>query len=229
MSLALLTATLIAQAPFDPARIDAMQRMADRLRTHVAYLDIELPAEPGQPLAETSRDGFGVAWGPNRVLCLSFLVDGAANVTVRGPRGTVAARVILADVERRVAILETASPLVGIGLVSAPAAPQTSRAIDAPVFALVGTTVESHVLIGHVLDEGTLAELQGHPRISLKLLRGMPVFDDRARFVGYSRAVAWDRDTAMIITPEHVRAAATATTARALPPKAPREEPWWVR
>lgn len=218
-----------APVPFDPSRIDAMSRMADRLRTHVPYLEITMRPEPGQPLADETIDGFGVAWGPRRIVCLSFLAEGAAEIRVRGPRGTTRARAILRDVERRVAVLETAEPLASIGLVVPPLAPPTSRALDAEVFALVGTTLEAHVLVGHVLDVGDEAELEGHPRVSLKLMRGMPVFDDRARFVGYARAVAWDRDTAMIVTPEHIQAASTATTAARAPKKAAREEPWWVR
>ncbi len=218
-----------APSPFDPSRIDAMSRMAERLRTHVPYLEVTLRKEPGQPLAEETVDGFGIAWGPRRIVCLAHLVEGAAEIRVRGPRGTTTARAILRDLERRVAILETAEPLASIGLQVPPLAPASSHALDAQVFALVGTSLESHVLIGHVLDVGDQEELEGHPRVSLGLTRGMPVFDERARLVGYARAVAWDRDTAMIVTPEHIRAASTATTAARAPKKPTREEPWWVR
>lgn len=218
-----------APSPFDPARVDAMSKLADRLRTLVPYLEITLPRDRTQPLSEEVRDGFGVAWGPRRILCLSFLVAGAERIVVRGPRGSVEARVVLTDVERRVAILETDAPVTQAGLEPVALAPASARTIDTPVFALVGTAIEAHVLIGHVLDDGVMAELEGHPRVSLALRQGMPVFDDRARFVGYSRAVAWDRDTAMIVTPEHVQAAVTATTAARLPKPRPKEEPWWVR
>lgn len=227
--LAALALLVVAEAPFDPARVDAMARMAERLRSHVVYLEVDLPAERGQPLAESSRDGFGAVWSARRVVCLSFVVADAARVRIRGPSGSTTGRVILADVERRVALVEADVPLSTLGLRVPELAPDTSRQLDAPVFALVGTAADAHVVIGHVVDDGRQPELEGHPRVSLDLRLGMPLFDDRARLVGYSRRVSWDKDTAMIVTAAQVEAARSATTAAARPKPPKDERPWWVR
>jgi hypothetical protein len=227
--LGLLALAVLAEAPFDPARVDAMARMADRLRTHVVYLEVELPAERGQPLSEGTRDGFGAVWSERRVVCLSFVVADARAVRVRGPRGVTSARVILTDVERRVALLEVDVPLSTLGLGVPERAPETSRQLDAPVFALVGTAADAHVVTGHIIDDGRQPELEGHPRVSLELTLGMPLFDDRARLVGYARRVSWDKDTAMIVTPVQVEAARSATTAAARPKPPQDARPWWVR
>lgn len=224
-----LALTLVAQAPFDPARVDAMARMAERLRSHVVYLEVDLAAERHQPLAEASRDGFGAVWSERRVVCLSFVVADAARVRVRGPAGAAEGRVILSDVERRVALIETDVPLAKLGLRVPERAPDTSRQLDAPVFALVGTADDAHVVTGYVIDDGRQPELEGHPRVSLELKLGMPLFDDRARLVGYARRVSWDKDPAMIVTPVQVEAARSATTAAARPKPRTDERPWWVR
>jgi len=215
--------------PYDPAQIGRMNELAVALRSHVAALDVGIAKEKDQPLLEEAREGYAVVWGPTTLACLSFLVEDATTIDVVGPRGKLAAKVTLYDVERRVALLETQKPLATIGLVPAEKAPAASRGRDEILFALVGTNVEDNVISGVIVDDGSAAELEKHPRISLQLALGMPVFDPLVRFVGYARAVSWDKDRGMIVTADHVLAAKTATTAAlpARPAASPR--PWWAR
>ena len=56
----------------------------------------------------------------------------------------------------------------------------------------------------------------------------MPVFDARARFIGYSRTVAWDRDLQMLVPPDKISAARTATRSEG-DPKPVKPSPWWGR
>lgn len=203
--------------------------MVGVLRRHVAYVIAEVTPPPDQPLAETERTGFGVAIGPDEVATLAFNVEKARRVTIRGPSGSpLPGKVVLYDVKRRVAVVKTDAPLARAGLVAPRRMPPAERALDTEVFALVSTRAGSGVVQGVITEVGDDEAFEGHPRISLTLQAGMPVFDNRARLMGYSRVVAWDTDRHMIVPVEMIAAAKTAT---ATPAKgeARGERPWWAR
>ena len=82
------------------------------------------------------------------------------------------------------------------------------------VFALVSTDEHAGVVHGVVTHTGAMAEYEGHPRVDLKLAGGMPVFDERARLIGYSRVVAWDVDRFMLVPYEKIVSARTSTPRR---------------
>lgn len=224
---ALLALLLAADPrPYDPSSVASMDALAIRLRRHVAEVEVVLPAEP--PLSAEERSGYAAILGPSTLACLGPLVNGAARVEVRGPGGALHATVRLVDLERRVAILESEAPLARVGLEVPEAAPLSSLALDAPIFAMVATSKEAHVMNGVILDAGEAPELEGHPRISLRLEQGMPVFDDRARLLGYARTGALDKDRALIVTLAHVREARTAS-ASATPRASASSRPWWAK
>ncbi|MCK6548071.1 S1C family serine protease [Myxococcota bacterium] len=217
---------------FDSTQLEHLEAMVPVLRARVAELHAELVPDPNSPLEEPIREGYGVVLAPRLVATLSFSVTGAKRVLIHGPSGRpIVGKVVLDDVERRVAIVEAERPLSEAGLVVAELAPRADRKVDGEVFALVSTGLEATVLQGTFLTLGDEPEHEGHPRVDLKLTLGMPVFDARARFVGYSRAVAWDKDPLMLVTPEMIASARTATgaadRAKAHPP-APKK-PWWAR
>lgn len=228
-----LLASVIATAPppqqrFDPLKLEDLEALGPLLRARVAHVEVKITPEKGQPNLIDARDGFGVPLDDRLVVVMSLIIQGEKHARISGPKGSARAKVLLEDPERRVAILEAERPLASLGLFAPPLAPVESRKAEAPVFALMSTEPEGGVVSGEVLADGTEQELEGHPRISLKLRFGMPVFDDRARLVGYSRAVAWDTDQFLIVPPEMITAARTATASAAKAPH-PQEQtrPWW--
>lgn len=202
--------------------------LARHLRRYVAYVTVEVARAPGQPLSEPARTGYAVPWTANRLAVLCFLVENARSVRVQGPDGGLSAEVILYDIEHRVAILETPAPLARIGLAPVTPVGTAELRVGETVFALVSTLPNAGVVDGVVTEIGRAPELEGHPRIDLVLTHGMPVFDARARFVGYARAVGWDRDRRMLVPPDKVTGAQTATSARGVPPSS-KARPWWGR
>jgi hypothetical protein len=209
--------------------IKDMEAMAPVLKSYVVEVTVEL-AQDGPMIDVVERTGYGIAWGKDRVAVLAPVVDGAKKIRVLGPkRIPLEAELLLYDPNRRVAILGTKRPLADTGLVKPRIAPKR-RKEDDEVFALIATSAESGVVFGVITDTGEQPEYEGHPRVDLKLERGMPVFDERARFVGYSRVVAFDQDRYMLITPEQILSAQTATSAASLPkPPDPSKKPWWSK
>lgn len=228
----LLAAVLLAsparaeEAPRIYEWINASDReaLAAELFTRVAYLEVSVERDPDQPAMPARRDGFGAVIAPRRVAALSFVVEKAARVRVNGPKGHLDGAVILEDVERRVAIVETKEPLSKIGLFPSETVPAAGFERNATVFALVSTTGQAGVVNGVVTAPVADPGLDGHLKISMKLAYGMPVFDTRARLVGYARAVAWDAFKDLLVTTEMIEAARTATAAatrRATDPEPP--------
>ena len=200
---------------YSPWRLEDLEALAEVLKKHVALVEIE-PTIPHdiETLDEPTRQGYGVVIGPRRIAMLSFLAEGARTIRVSGPRGRpLEAQLLVYDIERRVAVLETRAPLKRAGLEPAPFAPRQDRQIDQSIFALVSTLPQSGVLHGTLTDLGEVEELDGIPHIDLRLVRGMPVFDERARLVGFSRTVAWDLDPFMIVPAEKILSAESATAA----------------
>jgi len=239
LGLALCASLIVGAAPpalesnrvYDPMSTADQEAMAKRLLLHVPSLEIEVDDAHSTVWAENPRTGYGVVLSPRRVVCLSHLVQGATHVTIVGPKGRGPAQVVLLDHERRVAILEPKVALHSLGLLPvAGVVAKPERSVDMPVFALVSTLDLSGVSQGVLTHLGTLQEYQGFPRIDLKLTRGMPVFDQRARLLGYSRVVAWDTDRFMIIPQEMIQAARTSSAARAQPaPPKKESRPWWAK
>ena len=165
---------------------------------------------------------------PVTVATVAQLCTDASSVQVIGPKGRLAAKVRLLDLERRVALLRTEAPLARVGLeVSRPLAVD-ERTEDAEVFALVNTDPGAGVVHGVITQVGQEPEYEGHPRTTLDLSFGMPVFDAYARWVGYARTVAWDRDRHMLIPPDKITLARTSTAPRVKAPETPKR-PWWAR
>lgn len=240
----LITAIALASSPaalaapakperiYKPAALADLQALVPVLRTHVAHLEVEVAPSSDDPLRETERDGYAVVLDPHRLAVLSFTVENAKRIMISGPGDKrIPGLVVLSDVERRVAIIESKIALSQAGLVPAPIAPLASRRIEDDVFALVFSGQEATVMHGVFVYVGDDPEYGGHHRVDLKLARGMPVFDSRARFVGYARAVAWDKDPLMIVTPEMIQAARTATGAAARDSASPKKSarPWWSK
>ena len=231
----LLLLAVVVAAPTGTRRysqlaIKDMEELAPVLRSQVAEVRVELFPD-GPIIGEDERIGYGVPWGERRVVMLAPLLERAKKIWIKGPKGDLPAQLILMDPVRRVAILETKAPLLQVGLRNVPAREKRERKVDDEVFALISTAPESGVVYGVITQDGSDPEYEGHPRIDLKLDRGMPVFDDTARFVGYSRVVAFDQDRFMLITPEMIRGAQTATASASRRP-APADEkkrPWWAR
>lgn len=225
------------ERPLDPSDHQDRERMATILLRRVAHVVAKPRPRKTDAFRHERRDGFGVAVGPRRVVCLSFIVERAESVTVRGPNGQKAgAKVILYDVERRVAVLEPDRDVAALGLEVVTPARAPERSLDQPLFAL-SATVEPFLLDGVLTDVGAADELEGLLMSDLKLAGGMPVFDDRARFVGYSRAVEWDQNRLLLISPEVIEAARTATRTPARgepartapPPPEPEPSSGWIR
>ena len=201
--------------------------LAKFLRRYVAHITAEVAREDSV-LSEPARTGYAVPWTDHLLAVLCFTVEDAKRIRVQGPDGSLFAKIILYDAERRVALLETTDPLSKIGLVPVSRVKTSELKVEQPVFALVSTLEEAGVVDGVITDLGEEPELEGHPRTDLLLTHGMPVFDDRARFIGYARAVAWDRDRQMLVPPDKISAAQAATHARDAK-KTSSERPWWGR
>lgn len=222
---------LDAARVYDPMSTADQEAMAKRLLLHVPLLEITIDEAQDTVFGENPRTGYAVVLSDRRVACLSHLLQGALSVTLVGPKGRLPARVLLVDHERRVGILEPQGDLHKIGLYPITGVvPKKQREVDMTLFALVSTLELAGVSQGVLTHQGTLIEYQGFPRVDLKLDRGMPVFDRRARLVGYSRVVAWDVDRFMIIPPEMIQAARTSSAARARPaPPKKASRPWWAK
>lgn len=222
------------ERPIDPSNHDDRERMAAILLKRVAHISARPAPRPSDAFRNELQDGFGVAIAPRRVVCQSFIVHRAEKITIRGPNGKKSpARVLLYDVERRVAILEPEADVQTLGLEVVTIARAADRAMDQPLFAL-SATIEPYLLDGVLTDTGEAAELEGLLLSDLKLSRGMPAFDDRGRFVGYARAVEWDQNRLLLISGEVIAAARTATRtvdqSDAAPKKPPPPEPsGWIR
>jgi hypothetical protein len=240
----LLAAALLSIAAAPPARVykstslEDLEDLAVELRRHVATLHVEVELPKDDPLGDTEREGYAIALDPHHLAALTFTVENAKRIRVRGPRErALEGRVAIYDKRRRVAIIRTEAPIEDAGLAAAAIAPRETRREGEDVFALVNTTAEANVMHGVLIYAGDDPEYGGHHRVDLKLARGMPVFDATARFVGYSRAAAFDRDQLMLVTPEMVAAARTSTASRAASKASPgdrskprsSEKPWWSK
>ncbi|MBI4820080.1 MAG: trypsin-like peptidase domain-containing protein [Deltaproteobacteria bacterium] len=182
----------------DSMDVESISKLTSRLRPHVATLEV---ARKGAAFAaEDDLTGYGVVIGDRLVAAQCFLVRGAESIRITGTKERrLDAQVVRFDLERRVALLETKQDLSTIGLRPAKIAPRASRIEEMPVYALTDTGDEPGVLSGMVSDEGDLDEYAGNTRTTLELKGGMPVFDGRARFVGYARFVSWDVDRFMLV------------------------------
>lgn len=218
---------------FSAERTEDLHELAKVLKRRTAYLEVKLEPVPDQPLAEKERTGFGVVLEPKLVATNYFVLERAAEVWVIGPKQIrVRGSVVLEDVKRRVALIRTEKDLSETGLVPAEPLPQKARKIDLTVFALVSTQDLAGVVSGVLTDTGATPELEGHPKTSLALHVATPVFDGNLRFVGFARAVAWDQDKLLLVPPEMISEARTATAAAAeRQEKARRRDtrPWWAK
>lgn len=215
---------------YDYMVLDDMEQLGRVLRRRVAHLRIELKPPIGQVAMDAERDGFGVPIEADLVATQAFVLQDATKVIVEGPTGRLPGEVVLYDVERRVGLVRTRSPLARIGLEPAPPCPPGERSEDLSLFALASTEGLPSPTHGWMTDDGSTPELEGHPRASFSLSHGMPIFDARARWVGLARAVAWDTDKQLVLPVELVEAARTATTAAAREAeRAARKkgERWW--
>ncbi len=211
---------------YRPSQISDLDAIASRLKRHVAYIkSSKTQADP----KTTFRDGYGVVLSGRQIACLAFVVEGHTRVEVTGPNGqSTLASVVLYNAERRVAILKSHHPLSRLGFETPASVTKSERRQGMDVFALVSIAAGSGVVHGVLTHLGDAPEYEGHPRIDLKLRLGMPVFDNRARFVGYARHVAWDQDPFMLITPEMISGVQTATAAASGQQREPRR-PWWAQ
>ncbi len=221
----LVLAWLAAQSSLD---IDQVEPLEAALRRHVAYVRSEIPEAEDSPLSPMLVDGFAIVTGRKELRCQAFLVKGARSVRVQGPDGRMAAEVVHVDVERRVAHLRSARPLASIGLVPAEPSPPEERKVEMDLMALVATAPGSGVVFGLLLDLGDAPELEGNLRSTLMLEKGMPVFDRQRRWLGFARAVAWDKDRSMLVPPELTRTA-TVQRAPSAPARPSNDRPWWAR
>jgi hypothetical protein len=223
---------LLLLAQWDPQRAEHLDQLGALLKRHTAYLEVKVKSEPRQPLAEKERNGFGVVLEDKLVATSYFVVDKAERVFVIGPeRRKIEGRIVLADVQRRIALIRTDTSLATTGLAPAKILEKADRKPEADVFALVSTLDFAGVVHGIMTDTGSSPEVEGHPRTTLELYYAMPVFDAELRFVGFARTVAWDRDKTLLVPPDMITEARTATTAAAKQAKEPRKEtrPWWAK
>lgn len=217
------------EEPLSPLVTDDLERAAAHLRHHVPHLVARMPPAPEGHLSAIVVDGWGIVTGPNEVRSQAFLVKGAQEITVEGPNGSMPVELVALDVELRVARLRSPRPMSEIGLFPAPSSTPETREEDMDLFALVSTRPGAGVVSGALTDLGETPDLEGNLRSTLALAAGMPAFDARLRWVGLARAVAWDKDKAMLIPPELTRIR-TTTTARSGPlPDATPERPWWAK
>jgi hypothetical protein len=216
---------------YKPTSMKDLEDLAVVLRRHVASLEVEVKPQPNE-LADLERQGYAVALDGHHLAVLCFTVENAKRVLVEGPSGRrIEAKVTVYDGERRVAILETKAPIQDAGLSPATIAAKSTRNEGDDVFALVHPGEDTSIVHGVFIYVGDDPEYGGHHRIDMKLTHGMPVFDNLARFVGYARAVAWDKDPLMLITPEMIEAArtSTASASKSSASKSSGERPWWSK
>jgi hypothetical protein len=219
---ALCLAWCLAVAPpppkarvYDSTQLSDMLELGRAVRRSVAYLRIEV-APDKDLIDDPVRDGYAIVLEPDLLATVSFVVERAKSIAVVGAKdASLRAEVLAVDPERRIALLRTKAPLSTIGLVPAVPSPKAERKVDDAVFALVSPSDDVALVSGSLLDPGETPEYGEHPRASLKLGHGSPVFDDRGRFLGLSRTAAWDADRQLLISPEMI---AAARAARSAPP-----------
>jgi hypothetical protein len=227
-----MTLLLLLLMQWDPQRAEHLHQLGELLKKHTAYLDVKVKPDPRQPLSEKERNGFGVVLADDLVATNYFVVESAEAVTVSGPKHVaIAGKVVLRDAERRIALIRTDEKLDRTGLVPAKPLEKKDRKPETDVFALVSTLDFSGVVSGEITDIGSSPEVEGHPKTTLELYSAMPVFDSELRFVGFARTVAWDKDKSMLVPPEMIKAARTATSAAAKKASEPQKEtrPWWAK
>lgn len=226
---AALLGPLIFSQTTDPLNANDLEALAQRLRARVAEIHVHVEVPEDLPLLNEEEIVYGVILDEHAVACVAQLLDRARALWVDGPGGRLLATKRLEDRDRRVAILQTDAPLTSIGLEASPPLEPTAREADQPVFALIATTPGSTALTGVITDPGVQLHHEGHPTTTLKLTRGMPVFDAELRWVGLSRTLAWDPNDALLIPPELLKAAQAAASK---PPPTPDDEdqrPWWAK
>lgn len=215
-----LVAAPEAGRTYDWMQVEHMNELGAVLRTQVAHVIIDIQQPANDPMIPQPRDGFGIAIEPDLVAIQAFLVEDARRIRVEGPNGqTVLAKRVLYDVERRVALLRTARPVASVGLRVVLMSPKDARARDMVLYALASTEGVASVIHGWMIDDGSAPGFDGHPQVSFHLSHGMPVFDAQARLVGYTRTVAWDKQGQLLVPPEVITAARTATGTATQKPK----------
>ena len=207
-----------------------LDALATILRARVATIEVDVKPQKDL-LTDPMRIVFGVAIDAHTVATVAQLLSDARSVKVRGPSGSDSGRIELLDLERRVALVRTERPLSSLGLKVSSPLPRKSRKPDDEVFALVNTDPGAGVVHGVITETGEELECEGHPRTTLSLSFGMPVFDASVRWVGVARTVAWDRDRQMLIPPDKVKVARSSTgrDAPAGPAAEKPKRPWWAR
>ena len=230
----LALSALIAAGPAAPTEkrysslsTEDLNELALVLRQRVATIELDIKPQPGL-LVDPIRIVFGIVIDDKTIATVAQLCTDAAKAQVQGPKGSLPARVALLDLERRVALLRTDGSLQSIGLRASTPLTKSERQLDAEVFALTNTGEGAGVMDGVIMQVGELPEYEGHPRTSLSLTFGMPVFDAYTRWVGFARTVAWDKDTQMLVPPDKVRLARSSTVTRVAVPEKPKR-PWWAR
>lgn len=198
--------------------IESVNALVPKLRPHIATIEVKRRGRAF--VGEEEGSGYGVVIGERLIAALCFVVRGADEIHVVGIGDrALDAQIVRFDLERRVALIETREPLATVGLSPSKLAPRASRVEEQPVFALTDTGEAPSILEGTVLDEGDQEEYEGQIRTSFALTAGMPVFDGRGRFVGYSRFVSWDVDKFMLVPGSAVSAVRAELLAqRARPP-----------
>ena len=207
--LALLGGQLKTYSPLNTSDLEAL---AIQLKRHVAMVNVTVHKSEKQPLLDSERSAYAAVVGEDLVVTLPFILDRAKTITIKGPSGQVRGSPILVDVLRRVALIRTHTPVSKAGLSPVGIAPKIETGEDC--FALVSIEPQAGVVHSSVTHTGEELGLQGHPRTGLKLTAAMPVFDAQARLMGYARAVAWDKDQAMLVPWSKVEAARSAEKKR---------------
>lgn len=213
---------------YSPLDMRDLHVAAEVLKTRVAYLQAQHPVPSGQPLLGGEVDGWALPIGPRTLVCQALLVKEATSIRIQGPEGWLEARIANIDLEARVAHLGTQALLSKVGLQPAVESPAEGIEVGMDLFALISTQPEAGVITGVMTEVGE-DWLQENFRSDLRLRRGMPVFDAQLRWVGLARAVAWDKDPAILISPEIVRTSSRTRTAPKPPPDAASDRPWWAR
>ncbi len=204
-----------------------LDALAKVLRTRVATIHVSVEPQPGL-LKDPVRIVFGVVVDHHTVATVAQFLTDARDLELHGPTGRMPAVVQRLDLERRVAIIRTERAVAEVGLVASPPLAEDARKAEAEVFALVSTDFGAGVVQGVIAQVGAEPEYEGHPRTTIDLTYGMPVFDAYTRWVGFARTVAWDRDRRMLVPPDKVQLALTSSAATAPAAQTP-TRPWWAR
>ena len=147
---------------YNPAALADREALTEVLRTHVGYVESKFTPKRDEIASDDRRDGFGLAIGPRRLVCLSWIVHRADKVWITGPKKVrLPAKVLLYDIERRVALLETELPLSRTGLVAARPALAAQRSYDQTVYAILSTGDNPFLANGVLTEAGETPELRG--------------------------------------------------------------------